>query len=191
MTKGLTIGKDNRNILETGEYRGEQVRKIDGFTGYYVTESGKVYSVKKKGRPIEISYEVIVSVNGFRYKSVQLRVGAMVFRRYVHRLVYEAFKGVRLRKKDTVFFKDYNWENCSVDNLTTKRPKYILGKNEKWIEGFEGLYFVVKDDVYSVVNRDDPKKLIPSKAYSGKSYFLYNLKGERTLFRLKETDNTE
>lgn len=191
MNKGNEIGKDNKNILDSGEYRGLQVRKIRGFTGYYVTESGQVYSVRKRSRPIEISYEVIGTVNGYRYKSVQMRIGSLVFRRYVHRLVYESFKGVKLKKKDTVFFKDYNWENCSVDNLTLERPKYRLGKNEKWVEGFEGLYFTLREEVYSVVNRDEPKKLLPSKSYTGKSYFLYDLKGGRTLFRLKATDNTK
>lgn len=189
MNKEKEIKRDIKHTLDTGEYEGVQVRKIRNFRGYYVTENGKVYSVRKRGVPIEIAYETIVSSNGLSYKSVQLRRGCLVFRKYVHRLVYETFNEVILSSRQKVFFKDYNWENCSVDNLSTHRPDYVLGKGEVWLVGYEGLYFVLRDDVYSVVNRDEPKKLLPSKAYGGKAYFLHDSEGKRELFRLKMPTN--
>lgn len=159
---------------------------IRGFSGYYVSEDGRVFS-DKSGEMKEMKYSYIESSSGLTYKSVSLLRNACVYRKYVHRLVYETYSGKDIKGK-RLFFKDKDCFNCSYENLSDSFPPYILEDEESWLEGYEGRYTLYRGDVYSVWQRDHPKKLKPSSYFKEKKYTLYNSVGQAKTFYLKQQE---
>ena len=93
------------------------LRPVKGFDGYYVTKDGKVWSAKQSGKWL---YPTISS-NG--YLTVGLMSNGRRLRRYVHRLVAEAW----ITNPDglpEVNHKDENKTNNTVENLEWCTSRY-------------------------------------------------------------------
>ena len=163
----------------------KDVKPIKGFDGYFITEDGVVYSDKyKKNRRVLVNIKYNTTSSGVTYKYVLL-YNNLGYRKkkYVHRLVYETFNNVILNKNTRIYFKDYNCFNCHINNLSTKCDPYFLEKNEKWLEGYEGRYFLLNGEIYSVLG-EHPKKLT-SRTYGAKrKYELYDDKGNQKSYYL-------
>lgn len=163
----------------------EDILPIKGFDGYFVSRDGKIFS-NKKGTMKEIKPFLYESVSLLVFKKVKLYSNGRKYTKMVHRIVYETFCGISLKTKEKVYFKDLNTLNCSFDNLTTEFPPYVLEDDEEWIDGFEGRYTIYKGDVYSVWQRDFPKRLKPHKEQGCKKYTLYDSSGQPYTFRLSD-----
>ncbi|MCK9530481.1 MAG: hypothetical protein M0R77_07960 [Gammaproteobacteria bacterium] len=161
----------------------EDILPVKGFEGYFVSKEGRVFS-NKKGKLEEMKYYFVPSSSGLTFKSVMLSRNSVVMRKYVHRLVYETFSGRNIKGK-RLFFKNFDCLDCSFSNITEEFPPYVLEEGEEWVKGFEGRYTVYKGDVYSVWQKDFPKRLKPSSYFKNKKYTLYNKEGVPFSFYLK------
>ncbi len=123
---------------------------IKGYEGYYsVTREGEVVSEKriityKSGKKKTINKRVLkLSDNGAGYLSVSLRKNGLGERRYIHRLVAEAFlEKPKDKEKTCVNHKDGDKSNNCVDNLEwvsyseNELHSYrVLGKDTKGKKG--------------------------------------------------------
>lgn len=81
---------------------------IKGYNGiYYIDEEGNVYRKNKKMKTYD---------NGTGYMQVKLRKGKERYNRYVHRLVWEAFK-FPIPKGYEINHIDHNKKNNFLSNL--------------------------------------------------------------------------
>ena len=103
------------------------IKPIEYFKGYFVSEDGKVYSAIKKGERTDLEtrkYDKnnLREVKGRPAKNKYLRVYLRDARdrkrkdRFIHRLVAQAFIPNPLNKK-VVHHKDGNRQNNRTDNL--------------------------------------------------------------------------
>ena len=149
---------------------GEVVKPIREGSIYYVSESGRVYN--SNNNFYELAVRLIELPSGLIYKVVKIFENGQSVSRCVHRLVHYAFNGSSSRPHH----KDGNCFNNHYTNLTDKKREHILEKREKWLEGYEGRYFIKGRNVYSVLG-EYPKKL-KSTSYDGKDkYQLYDSNG--------------
>ena len=89
---------------------GEEAREITDFPGYYVTDTGRVFSVKRTRGYLELKQVILSS-----YPAVGIyRNGKLVFKK-VHRLVATEWYGYH--KGLVVNHKDENKTNNRVENL--------------------------------------------------------------------------
>lgn len=165
------------------EEQKEDILPIKGFDGYFVSRDGKIFS-NKKGELREVVPFVVEISNSLVYRRVILYKNGRKRTKMVHRVVYETFSGVSLGSRDKIYFKDFNTLNCSYDNLTTNPPLYELEEGEEWIDGFEGRYTIYKGEVFSVWQRDFPKRLKPYIDSRAKKYTLYDSSGNPFSFYL-------
>ena len=165
----------SKNKGEKMEEQKEDILPIKGFDGYYITRDGRVFS-DKSGDMKEIKHSFVESSSGIYLKRVYLNKKGNQYTKYIHRMVFESYSGVVVGKR-RVFFKDMDCLNCSFDNLTLDFPQYGLEEGEEWISGFEGRYTTYKGDVYSVWQRDYPKRLKPYHFSGVKKYTLYDYSG--------------
>ena len=104
-------------IMDTGK---EKWRYVEGYEGYYrISSEGMVESTRYSKKYLNPGID-----NKGRY-SVGLTVNGKFDRRYVHRLVAEAFIPNPNRNK-TVAAKDGNFLHCGVRNLEWKKPKVAV-----------------------------------------------------------------
>jgi hypothetical protein len=91
-----------------------ELKEISDFPGYWASKEGKIYRV----------YEIKQNLNRSRrgYFKVCLYKNSKRFSKYVHRLVYEAFKG-KIKLKDHINHKDWNRTNNHIDNLESLNAK--------------------------------------------------------------------
>lgn len=168
----------------------EDILPIKGFDGYFVSRDGKIFS-NKKGRMKEIKPFLYESVSLLVFKKVKLYAKGRKHTKMVHRIVYETFCGISLKAKEKVYFKDLNTLNCSMDNLTTEFPSYVLEDDEEWIDGFEGRYTIYKGDVYSVWQKDFPKRLKPYTESNTRRYTIYDACGNAYTFYISDNSKTK
>lgn len=143
---------------------------VRGFKGYYITKEGVIYS-ERKGRTIKIKERIKESSSGLMYRYVWLTHGYGVSTtKLVHRLVYESFNNITLKRGQQVFFNNLWTLDCRLENLSLERPKYILQKGETWVSGYEGSYFMKGDSLFSVKG-DIPREMFVGK--EGGSRFFY------------------
>lgn len=165
------------------EEQKEDILPIKGFDGYFVSRDGKIFS-NKKGELREVVPFVVEISNSLVYKRVKIYRNGRKRTKMVHRIVYETFSGNSLNRNDKIYFKDFNTLNCSYGNLTTECQQYVLEEGEEWVDGFEGRYTIYKGDVYSVWQKDFPKRLKPQHESESKKYTLYDSSGESYTFRI-------
>lgn len=114
------------NKLKELLYYGETVKPVSGFTNYYVTNLGRVFSAKKQVQYRTLSgmeYNCIIwkELKQFythKYKTVTLTdKGKKRKNIYVHKLIYENFIGEYDKQYFKIVYKDNDTENCTLDNL--------------------------------------------------------------------------
>ena len=114
------------NKLKELLYYGETVKPVSGFTGYYITNLGRVFSSKKQVQYktlYGIEYNCIIwkELKQFythQYKTVTLTdKGKKRKNIYVHKLIYENFVGEYDKYYFKIVYKDNDTENCILDNL--------------------------------------------------------------------------
>lgn len=90
----------------------EQLKEIEGFPGYWVSNLGFVYSIlgRKKIEPL------IPSPNGIGYMQVNLYKDSKKHKKYVHRLVADAFIP-NPNNLPEINHMDHDKTNNAVDNL--------------------------------------------------------------------------
>ena len=166
----------------------KDVKPIKGFDGYTISSTGIIHSFRS-GIKTMVKESYIPSTSGLTFRSVQLiRKDGKQVRRYVHRLVYETFNDVFLSSFVKVYFKNYNCFDCSVDNLTLNKEDYELQRGEEWVQGYEGRYFILKNDIYSVLG-EYPKKLKPYSFGKVNKYSLTDCSGKVSSYYLNVATN--
>lgn len=91
---------------------------INGYKDLYqVSTNGEVYS-QTRGKHKRLTMTPSGLVVGLSKNGVQSR-------KYVHRLVYESYKG---DIKGMIHFKDGNKSNCHIDNLVDVVGQYNFSK---------------------------------------------------------------
>lgn len=107
-------------------YYGEEVKPVLGFTNYYVSNLGRVFSAKKQVNyktlgGIEYNCVIWRELKAFythQYKTVTLvDKGKKRKNIYVHKLIYETFIGDYDKQYFKIIYKDNDTENCTLDNL--------------------------------------------------------------------------
>lgn len=156
---------------------------VRGFKGYYITDEGVVYS-ERKNRAVRIKERIKESSSGLVYKYVWLTHGYGVSTtRLVHRLVYESFNDITLKRNQQVFFKNFWTLDCRLDNLSLDKPMYKLQEQEKWVKGYEGEYFTNGDEVFSLKSGDIPNQILVSEE-GGYKYFFVKEDGKTKKLRI-------
>lgn len=92
------------------------LKPIQGFIGYYVSKNGKVWSEKR-------NQWLKASVSNCGYLTVGLKVGGKTYRKYVHRLVADAWIP-NPHNLPQVNHIDEDKTNNSVENLEWCSAKY-------------------------------------------------------------------
>lgn len=114
------------NRLKELLYYQEQVKPVLGFTNYWITDQGRVFSAKKRVtyKTLEgIEYECVLwkELKQFythKYKTVTLvDKGKKRKNIYVHKLIYESFNGLYNTHYFKIVYKDMDTENCTLSNL--------------------------------------------------------------------------
>ena len=99
-----------------------EVRPIEGFDGYFVSEIGEVYSIKPKNIPFSMGYirglmyEMALKEDKDGYLEINFRNDGKRYTKRVHRLVAGAFIPNE-KNRPVVNHKDGNVQNNTVDNL--------------------------------------------------------------------------
>ncbi|WP_455543856.1 hypothetical protein [Intestinibacter sp.] len=113
--------------LQSLLYYGEEVRPVQEFSNYWITNLGRVFSSKKRVnyKTLQgVEYECIIwkelkifYLNG-KYKAVTLtEKGNKRKNVYIAQLVYETFIGKYDKHFYKVCYKDRDTENCNLSNL--------------------------------------------------------------------------
>ena len=114
-----------KNLIKLLHY-GETVKPVKGFTNYYVSNLGRVFSAKKQVQYRTLSgieYNCIIwrELKIFythRYKTVTLTdKGKKRKNIYVHKLIYESFIGEYDNYYFRIVYRDKDTENCTLNNL--------------------------------------------------------------------------
>lgn len=98
-----------------------KLRYIDGYDdNYIIADNGSIWNLHKvrQKKPTMTPSGLVV---GLSKNGVQTR-------KYVHRLVYEAYKG---DIKGMIHFKDGNKSNCHIDNLVDLVGQYNFNKKKR------------------------------------------------------------
>lgn len=104
-------------MMPTFSYGLSEVRPVDGFPDYYITNDGAVYSKKfNKTRKLK------PSIVAYGYYGVILCQNGKTYSKRVHRLVAEAFIP-KVKKKSQVNHKNGNKLDNSIENLEWCTPK--------------------------------------------------------------------
>lgn len=151
---------------------------IPGYPKYYITKKGVVWVFRDEWLVVPYKYQTTSAGLTYKYVRIWNEHGRRVTRA-VHHLVYTTFSGKKLKR---IFFKDGNCFNCHINNLTEHPPEYVLQEGEEWIDGFEGLYFIKGDSVYSVNKRESPLKLKPTTGFKKNLYGIYDKNGNKYSF---------
>lgn len=145
-------------------------KSIPNFEGYYITSTGKVFS--KTGKELKLHK------NKFGYLYASLYKDKKLYNRYIHRLVYETFKG-SISKGLSIDHIDENKTNNRIENLQEMKKRdnwqkfYDIEVNRN-IEGFKTIlefpkYYINKDGKILSF------KFGKSERYEGK--IIYSVKG--------------
>ena len=170
---------------------GEIFKQINHFPNYYVSNCGRVFSIKSK--------QFIGSVNKkIGYKMVTLSEGKRTITTYIHALVMEYFGDPKPNDEYEIDHKDKNKENNSINNLRwvshqenlmnrneyTKDRKKRVGKKE--IENFNRWYILKREELYELSNEKLAEKFCEEKNISINPV---TIKNNRDRWRLNdETD---
>lgn len=150
----------------------DNIVPVRGFKGYFITDEGVIYS-ERKNRTIRVKERIKESSSGLVYKYVWLTHGYGVSTtRLVHRLVYESFNDITLKRKQQVFFKNFWTLDCRLDNLSLEKPAIKLQEQELWVDGYEGEYFIRGGEVFSVKVGDIPIQMSVSEEGGSKYFFV-------------------
>jgi hypothetical protein len=107
---------------------------ISGFHGYEVSNLGRVRSFRNsRGRSILDPKYLVGSIQDPGYPIVNLRCEGKTHKRFVHRLVLEAFVGPCPNGWVTCHHPDNDRTNCRLDNL--RWAPYSENENDKKIQG--------------------------------------------------------
>jgi hypothetical protein len=87
-----------------------------------------------------------------KYLSVELRVEWDIKKCQLWRLVYKHFGKTRLQETEFVEYKDWNFENCNINNLSTKpferlTIEKITTYKERLLTKFENRVLELKDEL--------------------------------------------
>ena len=83
------------------------MQKIPNFDFYFITEEGRVFRGNKEMSPVN---------NGTGYFQIKLRKNGKRIQKYVHRLVWETFKG-SIPSGYEINHKDHDKSNNALSNL--------------------------------------------------------------------------
>lgn len=109
---------------------------VEGFNQKYsINTNADVYSFAGGCRARKIQGRI----NG--YRTVSLVQDGFNQNFYVHKLFSEAFLK-DYEDGDTIYFKDGNRDNISIDNLSHSGTFNMLPFDSMWIKGYEGLYSI-------------------------------------------------
>lgn len=110
------------------------MKQIKDFPKYFITKTGKVFKMNKTG----ILKEVKPFLNHNNYLRVQIYKEGKPYKRFVHKLVIEAYEGVQEGKQ--VNHKDGNKLNNSIENLEWVTPSENIKHSIKTgLRSFESL----------------------------------------------------
>jgi hypothetical protein len=118
--KATSIIKKNRINLVIDDNKKEFfiifkcLKKTPYSTDYFIDKNGSVYGSPRRRAPHPREIKGVISENGYKKITLRIENRDKVF--YLHRLVYETFKGL-IDKKSVVHHIDGDRENNSIGNL--------------------------------------------------------------------------
>lgn len=152
------------------------MKEINNYSGYWITEDGRVISLKRKGITKELKPQhATKSKKGYYQVRLFNEEGGKLH--YVHRLVWETYRG-EIPKGLTIDHIDNDTSNNNVDNLKTvtrrantkkyqnNRPNNLRHKRDELIEDYKilGTYAKVAQkhgvspsNAWMVINNKVPK----------------------------------
>ena len=143
----------------------EEWKTISGFDDYQVSDLGQVRSLKK-GRPLMLK----IFDNGHGYQWVCFWIKGKSFRKYVHRLVAQAFIGPIPDKLHVSHLNENNQDNRAVNlcyetpSENAKRPLHCKKQGLSRRMGRSGLR--------GVYYRKSTGKYLSQMTHGGESFYL-------------------
>lgn len=107
---------------------------VVGFPGYEVSALGRIRSLNNtRGRPLPTPKYLVGSIQSPGYPIVNLRRDQRTHKRFVHRLVLEAFVGACPAGWVACHHPDNDRTNCRLSNL--RWASYVANENDKRLQG--------------------------------------------------------
>lgn len=161
-------------------------KPIENYVGYYeVSNQGRVRSVQRFDSLGRIKYGFLLSGsdNGRGYLSVQLVKNGNKKRKYIHRLVAEAFLP-NAEGRNEVNHKDETTNNNSVDNLEWCDRKYNCnyGSHSKKISESKGTKFIVINNNTGEKATFNSKDIASKELHIGRDKVVQGLSRGRVVY---------